>query len=261
MAIDSSTSRAMSTSYFSSCRRILSFFVAAALSAGSVMAADTLADLRKEVAGSPAGAPGAVVRAIRSPQSSKPHWAARVTVAALQGLGPEATARQAAAIVFAAVRVAPEQVLEIVHAATLASPSEQAPNIAAAAAAASPHPFRKITYRRDSSSLADYNTDSGRHEVYDGKSDTKAIAPAEISPAERTMTLAEAIVDAAGGSWAVLAAVDATLVGSPEWLLGAMTDSSMLAAIGDSGLSNYGNEPITPVVEAPKVPPLPPVSP
>jgi hypothetical protein len=258
---------AVCASRFPSLGRLLLGLAAIALVAAPAFGEDPLSALRREVAGNRAQAPAVVVRTIRaqSPESAGPHWAARVIVAALQGLGPEGTAKQTTEIVYAAVRADPKHVLEIVHAAILSSPHEQAPHIAAAATAAVPNPWQKVTYRKDTTPLRNYRGE-GDYKA-DFKSDCDQIGEEdEGAPLEKTLSLAEAIVSTICETCrgispvAVLTAVDATLVGDPAWLLGALNNPVVLGPFGDGGIPNFGNEPFRTAVGGPTPPAPPPVS-
>ena len=172
---------------------------------------------------------------------------ARLTTAAIQGLGPSATARQIAALVFAAVRAVPGSVLEITRAAILASPNADAKEIVAAAVSGVPNPWKEVRYHRyvatPEKGAEDFKEEKAR--------ELAAAAPGE------PMTLAEAIVQTALDARSGLdpaglqAAADLALIGDPGYLLQAMYDPRSVTAVGDIGNSNYGNEPVLPPTPPP----------
>ena len=207
--------------------------------AGNVSAA-----LRGDVSSSPQNAPKILANALRAAGPEAAGQAARLTTAAIQGLGPNATAKQIGNIVFAAVRAVPGSVLEITRAAVLASPNADAPEIVSAAVSASPNPWKEVTYHR-------YIPPPDKGDAKDDKAVERMEEPG------KTMTLAEAIVQTALDSRSGLdaaglqAAADLALIGDPGYLLHAMYDPRATTAVGDIGLSNYGNEPVLPPTPPP----------
>jgi hypothetical protein len=204
------------------------------------------ASLRDEVAAAPRSAPKFVAAYLRSAGRGAAVQAGAATTAAIQGLGEDATARQIAGVVYAATRTVPDSVLDIVHAAALASPGADAPEIVRAAVSAVPNPWKQVTYRRIASRPEKgERDDKDFKEVVDNKSEP------------REMTLAEAIVQTVLDARPGLNPDDLELAGDVA-LLGDPNDPRFLGAVGDVGNSNYGNEPI---VGSPTPPPIPPVSP
>ena len=222
--------------------------------------------LRQEIAATPNSAPEMVARTLKAAGTNAATMAGPITLAAIQGLGPKAPAKQIAAIVYSAVHASPDSALQIVRAAVSAAP-KAAPNIAAAAALAVPNPWKEVRYQsagpvqmtatsvappalrkeRDFKSERDYKSEP------DYKSPTESVQdsvpPADIGD---PMTLAEAIVQAAvdGGAdrGAVQAAVDSALFGDPGVLFDKVGGAKSISGVGDAGSSNYANEPHPPVV-------------
>jgi hypothetical protein len=104
--------------------------------------------------------------------------------AAIQGLGADPASDLVAAIVSAAVKAAPSEVLDIVTAAVKASPRATAPAIVTAAVSSVPHPEQLVT--------VNVQRRAERAAGMDKQLDAKAL-PEE----QKQLTLAEAIVQAA----------------------------------------------------------------
>jgi hypothetical protein len=104
--------------------------------------------------------------------------------AAIQGLGPNPKPDLVAAIVRAAVKATPTEVLDIVTAAVKASPRSAAPAIVTAAVSTVPHPEDMVT--------VNVQRRAERAATTDKQLDYKA-----LPPAQKQLTLAEAIVQAA----------------------------------------------------------------
>ena len=122
---------------------------------------------------------------------------------------------------------------------------------------ASPNPWKEVTYHR-------YVPPPDKGDAKDDKAVERMEEPG------KAMTLAEAIVQTALDSRSGLdaaglqAAADLALIGDPGYLLHAMYDPRATTAVGDIGLSNYGNGPVLPPTPPPAPappPPIPPVSP
>jgi len=109
--------------------------------------------------------------------------------AAIQGLGPNPNANLIAGIIRAAVKATPEQVLDIVGVAVKASPRSAAPAIVSAAVMSVPHPDQMVTM--------DYGRVETTSYTSDKQSDFKQVDYKDIVPAEKQLTLADAIVQAA----------------------------------------------------------------
>lgn len=204
---------------------------------------------------------------------------------AIRNLGPAATSKQIATLVFAAVHAAPDDALWIVRSAVSAAP-DAAPEIAAAAARAVPNPWKEVRYQHIA---PPQNTpapavQSKRKGEPDFKSpvDDSSLNPgleAIFDPAAPgdPMSLAEAIVhtaidvDPGIDGAAVQGAVDAALFGDPGQLFNRVGGARGISGVGDAGNSNYANEPFrpnpTPISNrnvkpsAPTTPNPPPVSP
>jgi hypothetical protein len=107
--------------------------------------------------------------------------------AGIEGLGPNPSADLIAGIIRAAVKTAPEQVLDIVRVAVKASPRSAAPAIVSAAVESVPHPDQMVTM--------DYGRVETTSYTNDKQIDFKDYK--DIVPAEKQLTLADAIVQAA----------------------------------------------------------------
>jgi hypothetical protein len=174
------------------------------------------------------------------------------TGTAIKALGEHPATKQISNIVFKAIRSAPAGVLLIVHTAAQASPAAAVPEIVAAATAAVPNPWKKVTYRRLTAldlkkSEPDFKGGPDGKQMADGK----GVSP----PDGRTTTLAEAIAFTAFNAQpglslpALQAAVDTALLADPATLLRYIQSPSTLSGVGDAGTSNYANEPLrTPTV-------------
>jgi hypothetical protein len=251
----------------------LSFFIAFVASVASASPADdSIVAFRIEIATTPATAPAIITRTLRAAGAQAPALAGPLAAAAIENIGVNPAKRQISSVVFATVHAVPDSVLDIVRAGVIASPRNAAV-IAAAAAAAVPHPWKQVIYRRPA-----------------------PVIPAGVPgiPAAGTsMTLAEAIVqtafDAQAGPLksqrvgerdfkgepdfkeivqglstpevplaAIQSAVDAALVGDPGLLLSQIGDPRGISGVGIVGGSNFANEPPVPT-PPPKSPP--PVTP
>jgi hypothetical protein len=202
------------------------------------------------------------------------------TLAAIHGLGPEATSKQIAALVYAAVHVTPDSALNIVRATVKLSP-KAAPEIAAAAARAVPNPWKEVRYHRIASQAPaqmppqlppqppgpkerdfksslgtepDFKSSRKERDFKSSPADRSLLEPVEeeLDPSTpgSTMSLAEAIVqtavDAGGNLADVQRAVDEALFGDPGLLFSKVGDPRGISAVGTAGNSNYGNEPFDP---------------
>jgi hypothetical protein len=236
-----------------------------------------------------------VVQTLKNAGPNATIVAGSTTAIAIQSLGPDATPKQVAAIVFAAVRAVPDSALNIVRAAVAVAPND-APQIAAAAARAVPNPWKEVRYAHPtpgqpgrpgqpdqtppgqpavtSSTLAQNQRPAPSNREPDFKSPPvdHSLASAGNTPnpvldpaaAGDPMSLAEAIVQAAVDAHAgvdpaaVQAAVDAALFGDPSTLFNSIADPKGISGVGEAGNSNIANEPILP--GPPKPPGQPPVS-
>jgi hypothetical protein len=221
-----------------------------------------MVDLRHEVAATPNSAPAMITRTLRQAGANAPFMAAPATVAAIQGLGPEATRKQVAAIVYAAVRVVPAKTLRIVRAAVSAAPNA-ASEIAAAAVRAVPNPWKEVRYQHEAPSETVAQSTEPAPAPVNREPDFKSppldhsfedALSAVLDPAAPgdPMTLAEAIVQSTvdahpGLDYAsVQGAVDAALYGDPGSLFNAVGGVRGNSGVGDAGNSNYANEPHLP---------------
>jgi hypothetical protein len=110
--------------------------------------------------------------------------------AAIEGLGPNPSAELIGGIVGAAVKTAPEQVLDIVRVAVKASPRSAAPEIVSAAVSSVPHPDEMVTMNYGRVRTTSYTSDK--------QSDFKQVSDYKnVVPTEKELTLADAIVQAA----------------------------------------------------------------
>src|SRR5260221_6518260 len=82
----------------------------------------TLASLRQEIAAAPGSAVATITQTLRAAGPNAALLAGPAAALAIQSLGANATSKQIAAIVFAAVRVAPDSALRIVRAAVSVAP-------------------------------------------------------------------------------------------------------------------------------------------
>ena len=198
------------------------------------------------------------MQTLRAAGSNAALLAGPATAAAIQSLGAEATSKQIAAIVFAAVRVVPDSALRIVRAAVTVAPNA-APEIAAAAARAVPNPWKEVRYQRGVPAEPPpqnvVQPPSDREPDFKSTVDSSFLnaLDAVLDPAAvgDPMSLAEAIVqtaaDARGGDpGGIQGSVDAALFGDPSQLFNAVSGSKGISGVGDAGLSNYANEPILP---------------
>ena len=149
--------------------------------------------------------------------------------AAIQGLGPDPVPSLVAAIVRYAVTATPSEVLDIVTAAVKASPRETAPDIVTAAVSSVPHPEQMVT--------VNVQRRAERLIGNDKELDAKQLA----APAQKQLTLAEAIVQAA-------------LDADPG-----LSEQSLTAAV-DGGL-NTGIEVNRPTILTEVLPPVSPILP
>ena len=115
---------------------------------GSGSAEESLVQLRQAVSASPDSAPAILTSTLRATGKPSPGQAGVMTASAIEALGPAATPKQIAAIVYAAVRAVPDDALQIVRSAVRVSPPEAAPQIAAAAVRAVPNPWREVRYQK-----------------------------------------------------------------------------------------------------------------
>jgi hypothetical protein len=244
----------------------------------------SLAAMTGEVAAAPDQAARVVASFLRSTSPAfATQEAAAATVAAIQGLGPSATAKQVGGIVFSATHAAPRSVLAIVRAAVLASPNADAPEIVTAAVSAVPDPWKKVVYHRFAPvrEMGERDDKDGKNvlnlgEHLPGTPNGLGNAPggeAILSPGDPAaggngvvlspddpgilMTLAEAIVqtafDARSGldQSSLITAADLALLGDPTYLLQMASDPRGKSAVGDDGNSNFGNEPVLPPIPPP----------
>jgi hypothetical protein len=251
-------------------------------------AEEAMTVLRQDISATPNSAAAMVTRTLKAAGVNAASTADAVTLAAIQGLGPHATSKQIAAVVYASVRAVPESALQIVRVAVHAAP-KAAPDIAAAAALAVPNPWKEVSYQRGtpppvvpvnvSASVSRKEPDFKSSKEPDFKSPVHQafLNPAQdpTSPAETAgdpMSLAEAIVQAAVNAdpgvdaGAVQAAVDMALFGDPGQLFNAVAGARGISGVGDAGNSNYANEPFrrlpqTTINDPKKTPPVAPVTP
>jgi len=254
------------------------------------VAEDATPALRQEISSSTGAAPAAIGRTLKAAGPNAASLAGPATIAAIQSLGPDATSKQIAAIVYAAVHAVPDSALRIVRAAVSAAPNA-APEIAAAAARAVPNPWKEVRYQQGApSNMPPQNATpqnvvtlaSNREPDFKSSVDPSFLdaLSAVLDPAAvgDPMSLAEAIVqtavDAGGSLAAVQGAVDAALYGDPGALFKAVGGVKGISGVGDAGNSNYANEPFRlsqttttsstakrAAVVAPVTPNPPPVSP
>ncbi len=140
------------------------------------------------------------------------------------------------------------------NAAVRVSPQAAAPEIVTAATAATPNPWKRVTYRRLGAvdvkrATPDFKSGPDGKQALDGKA---VRGPAE--PEGPEMTLAEAIVrtamDAQPGLSmpALIAAADVALLTDPAVLIQRISGSRAISGVGDADTSNYANEPLRPTV-------------
>jgi len=247
-----------------------------AVAIASTGVAQDLSALRQEIIETPNSAAAIVTQTIKAAGPNGSLVAAPVTAAGIQALGSGATARQVEGIVYAAVRLQPDYAIQIVRAAVKVAPS-LSPEIAAAAVRAVPNPWKEVRYQAGEqpaqsvqpvsatsaaapSALNLLATGDSIRKEPDFKSpvdDTILDPPAPGDP----MSLAEAIVQAAGGDPSVQTEVDAALYGHPGSLFGGAGDPRGYSGIGDAGNSNYTNEPHDPGGPPTSVPPNSPPPP
>ena len=233
--------------------------------AGPAFSQDAAA-LRQAISAAPATAPAILSQVLRSAGPNVGLVAAPDTAAAIAALGAEATNKQISALVYAAVRIAPDSAVKIVRAAVAVAP-DAAPEIAAAAVRAVPNPWKEVRYQREeqpanapAQTTPDFFANNDATSVANTGSpkepDFKSIVDnafqdgveAILDPAAPgdPMTLAEAIVQAASDPHTyakVQTAVDGALFGRPGSLAG---DPRGTSGIGTAGNSNYANEPFKP---------------
>lgn len=232
----------------------------------AVIAEDQAVLTRRET---PAGmdlAPAALTRSLRAAGSNAVSVVVPETIAAIQALGPAATSKQVAAVVYAAVRVTPDSALDIVRAAVKLSP-EAAPEIAAAAARAIPNPWKEVRYQKGGQNqpppqqapqpplhLPPQPPGPKEPDFKSPPVDQSLLEPVEevFDPAAPgdPMSFAEAIVQTAvesGGNLAdVQRSVDGALFGDPGQLFNKVGGARGISGVGDAGNSNYANEPHDP---------------
>jgi hypothetical protein len=241
------------------------------------VAADaTLVSLQQQISTAPGSATAALVQTLKAAGSNANLLAGPATAAAIQSLGANASSKQIAALVFAAVRVAPDSALRIVRAAVRVAPNA-APEIASAAARAVPNPWKEVRYQRGAP--AEPPSQNAGQPPSDQTPDFKSSVDssflsaldAVLDPAAAgdPMSLAEAIVqtaaDARGGDpGGIQSAVDAALFNDPSQLFNAVSGAKGISGVGDAGLSNYANEPFIPTpptTTPPTKPNTPPITP
>lgn len=232
------------------------------------LAEDQAATPRPENTGAPGTPAAALTQSLRAAGSKAAAVVVPETVAAIRGLGPEATSSQIAAIVYAAVRATPDSALNVVRAAVKLSP-DSAPDIAAAAARAVPNPWKEVRYHKDAhpqqapqtpSNLPpqpagpkepDFKSSPKERDFKSPPVDRSFLEPVQeaLDPSDpgSLMSLAEAIVNAAaeagGNRGDVQRAVENALYGDPGLLFSKVGGVRGISAVGDAGNSNYGNEP------------------
>ena len=228
----------------------LLFFLGGLFFLASTASAQDTAALRQEISATPNSAPTILARTLKSAGPDAGTFAGPATATAIDSLGL-ATNKQIAAVVFAAVRAEPDSALKIVRAAVKVAP-QAASDIAAAAVRAVPNPWKEVRYQRGEAPsqaattagtpIALANNNASPKEP-DFKSPLEDAVSAVLDPAAPgdPMTLAEAIVQAAGGTSAVQTAVDSALYGHPGGLFAG--DPRGTSGIGTVGNSNYANEP------------------
>jgi hypothetical protein len=241
--------------------RILSLLLLVCIvsSASPSIAEDAIANLRREIAGSPKSAPAVVTRVLKEAGPKAGLIAAPTVAAAIQALGREPTKRQISSIVYAAVRVVPDSVLPIVRAAIKVS-SNACPEIAAAAVSALPNPWKQVHYQPPTASETNLHS--------------RCATPIPGAP----LTLAEAIVQAACEACSnsnladLQAAVNLALSVGPTALFQMALNPILVSGVGIFGEGNEENEPHLPgapatpphSVKPPRPPPVPtppPISP
>jgi len=160
-----------------------------------------------------------------------------IAQAVIQALGGDPHPDDIGAIVAAAVKATPSEVLDIVTAAVKVSPRSAAPAIVRAAVANVPDPESMVTvnFQRRAERIATSDKQDGKETDHKETSDGKSLAPQT-----KQLTLAEAIVQAA---------LDADPGLSAETLTSAV----------DGGIASVVPPP--PDTVLPPVPPIPPVPP
>lgn len=94
-----------------------------------------------------------------------------IVAAAIRGVGPDASPTLIGRIVFEAVRVTPDAVLDIVRAAVRTAPASCAPEIVSAAVGAVPDPYKLVICDCGDGAASDYKSVSDKKTiVVDGKS-------------------------------------------------------------------------------------------
>lgn len=195
------------------------------------------------------------------------------TAAAIKALGTSPATKQISAIVFQAIVASPATVLPIVDATVRASPRNAAREIVTAATAAVPDPWKQVIYRRLAAPSARTSSPEHSSGSVGGRgrrsttnepkqpvlsmgrsvavaSQTGTGGPRANSADGAQMSLAEAIVRTAfdaepGLSYPELRdAANAALRMDPAVLLRYIQSSRMISGVGDSGQSNYANEPL-----------------
>ncbi|MDR3404549.1 MAG: hypothetical protein P4L99_18755 [Chthoniobacter sp.] len=220
--------------------------------------------MQQEIAANTSSAPAAINRTLKTAGPNAASIAGPATISAIQSLGADATSKQIAAIVYAAVRATPDNALRIVRAAVSVAPNA-APEIAAAAARAVPNPWKEVRYQRGTppeTAPQDTVPQNGVPLAINREPDFKSTVDpsfldalsAVLDPAAPgdPMSLAEAIVQTAVDAHsgvslaAVQGAVDVALYGDPGALFNAVGGVKGISGVGDAGNSNYANEPFNP---------------
>lgn len=204
--------------------------------------------VRAAVTANPAGAADYVEVVLSSGRGDAATIAPSIVGTAIESLGDDPSDREVAAIVSAAVRSTPTAVLKIVSVAVAAAPASAAPEIVTAAVGAVPDPTERVAV---GDATRDYKDFKGGKTVRDFKDDG------------RTMTLAEAIVQAAfearaGLDLAELIAAASLGETSLAALLYAAQRGYSLTGYHPGDTSGEPNLPIVPGEEKPPTKPRPP---